>query len=164
MSEERLHSLVFKYGRVIIDQAHAYFDDPIEGVDTIYTCRKFLGVPDGAFLYTNTVLQEEIPQDVSYERMHYLLGRYEKTASEFYDEYVANNFLLANEPIKKMSKLTENLLHGIDYKRIKDVRTRNYEYLHRYFAKWNGLNLQETRGHLHILSYYTMDLLYGKNY
>ena len=36
---------------VIVDNAQAYFNEPIDGADTIYTCRKFFGVPDGAILY-----------------------------------------------------------------------------------------------------------------
>lgn len=100
-----------KLEKVIVDNAKAYFQLPLEEVDTIYTCRKFFGVADGAILYTDK--QFEIQErDESYERMHFLLGRYERTASEFYSEYVENNHFFANEPIKRMSRLTENLLHG----------------------------------------------------
>ena len=112
-----------KLEKVIVDNAQAYFQLPLEEVDTIYTCRKFFGVADGAILYTDK--QFEIQErDESYERMHFLLGRYERTASEFYSEYVENNHFFANEPIKRMSRLTENLLHGIDYEKICDCRTK----------------------------------------
>lgn len=80
LTEDRLTGLALKYGNVIVDQAQAYFDKPISGVDTIYTCRKFLGVPDGAFLYSDAKLDEELMIDESFERMHFLLGRYERTA------------------------------------------------------------------------------------
>lgn len=146
LSKEILFDLVTKYSNVIIDQAQAYFDKPIHDVDTLYTCRKFFGVPDGAFLYTKAQLEEELQMDESFERMHFLLGRYERTASEFYSEYVANNFLLRNEPIKKMSRLTENLLHGIDYKRVKDIRTINYGYLYENFGKINQLRVRKIQG------------------
>lgn len=55
----------------IIDNAQVYFDVPLEGVDTLYTCRKFLGVSDGAFLYTDTLLSKELPLDKSYDRMFF---------------------------------------------------------------------------------------------
>lgn len=90
-----------KYNRVIVDNAQAYFQMPLDGVDTLYTCRKYFGVSDGAFLYTDINLAREIPQDESFERMHFLMGRYEHCASEFYSEYVNNNKLFASEPIKK---------------------------------------------------------------
>ena len=37
------------------------------------------------------------------DRMNYLLGRFEKTASEFFREAQANNELFDNEPVKRMS-------------------------------------------------------------
>ena len=132
--------------RVIVDNAQAYFDEPVEGIDTIYTCRKYFGVPDGGFLYTDEKLLLELEQDVSFERMHFLLGRYEQTAPKFYGEYVYNNQLFATEPIKTMSKLTTNLLHGIDYALVKQRRTDNYKYLFEHLKEVNRLELIEIDG------------------
>lgn len=126
---------------LIVDNAQAYFQMPLKGIDTIYTCRKFFGVADGAILYTDAALDEELIQDESYERMHFLLGRYERNASEFYEEYVENNHFFANQPIKIMSRLTENLLHGIDYKFVEKQRTKNFNYFHKAFRDINQLNL-----------------------
>ena len=123
-----------------MDNAQAYFQEPIDGFETLYTCRKFFGVPDGAVLYTDK--QIEINEvDQSYTRMHFLLGRYEKTAGEFYQEYVDNNHLFKDEPIKRMSRLTENLLHGLDYELVKTRRTENFAYLHEQFKAVNQLKL-----------------------
>lgn len=146
LTHMQIQNLAQCYKRIIIDQAQAYFEMPVAGVDTLYTCRKFFGVPDGAFLYTDTAINEEVPQDESFERMHFLLGRYERTASEFYGEYAANNLLLSNEPIKTMSRLTNNLLHGIEYNRIKSIRTLNYSYLHSQLREINQLSLKDTEG------------------
>lgn len=125
---------------IIVDNAQAYFQEPIPGVDTLYTCRKFFGVADGAVLYTDKYIEVE-DQDESFERMHFLLGRYERSASEFYTEYVENNHFFKNEPIKRMSKLTENLLHGIDYEMVMRKRTENFSYLHEKLHSMNKLNL-----------------------
>ena len=70
-----------------------------------------------------------------------LLGRYERTASEFYDEYSKNNKFFLNEAIKKMSKLTLNILYGLDYKLIEERRTKNFEYLYNFFKNINKCNL-----------------------
>lgn len=131
--------------RIILDNAQAYFQEPIPGVDTIYTCRKFFGVADGAILYTDKLIEVE-EQDESFERMHFLLGRYERSASEFYAEYVENNHFFKNEPIKRMSKLTENLLHGIDYEMVRNRRIQNFCYLHEMFQSLNKLNLSVPDG------------------
>ena len=126
--------------RIIVDNAQAYFQEPLPGVDTLYTCRKFFGVADGAILYTDKFIEVE-ERDESFERMHFLLGRYERSASEFYAEYVDNNHFFRNEPIKRMSKLTENLLHGIDYEMVREKRTQNFAYLHDKFHSVNRLSL-----------------------
>lgn len=135
LTNEYLKSIKGK--RLIVDNAQAYFQQPIKNVNTLYTCRKFFGVADGAILYTDNKIEIQ-EQDQSYERMHFLLGRYEKTASEFYQEYVENNHFFANESIKKMSRLTENLLHALDYDNIRRIRTKNFEYLNK---KLQDINL-----------------------
>lgn len=146
ITREKMQTLIQKYNRVIIDQAQAYFDRPVVGAHTLYTCRKFFGVPDGGFLYTDGVLAENLPIDESYNRMHFLHGRFERSASEFYNEYAKNNELFETEGLKKMSKLTNNLLHGIDYKWVKDKRSENYHWLHQELGKSNNLKLRETEG------------------
>lgn len=131
---------------VILDNAQAYFRNPINGIDTLYTCRKFFGVADGAILYTDTLFNEDLQTDESFDRMRFLLGRYERSAGEFYSEYVENNALFNNQPIKKMSKLTENLLHGIDYDFVKNRRTDNFEFLHSNLGSINKLKLTVPEG------------------
>lgn len=131
--------------KIIVDNAQAYFQPPIAGVDTLYTCRKFFGVSDGAILYTDKHVEVK-EQDQSFQRMNFLLGRYERTAGEFYQEYVNNNRLFQDEPIKRMSKLTENLLHGINYEMVKNRRTQNFSYLHSRLQKTNRLSLSIPEG------------------
>lgn len=135
-----------KYKNIIVDNAQAYFEQPAGGADTLYTCRKFFGVPDGAFLYTDSRLDEELEQDESYGRMEFILGRFERPASEFYDKYARNNDMFAEESVKKMSRLTLNLLHGIDYSMVKEKRTRNYCRLHDKLKDINHLKLKITEG------------------
>ena len=142
LSDEEILSLKRKYDRVIIDNAQAYFQTPADGIDTIYTCRKFFGVSDGALLYTDAKLDKEFPVDESFRRMDYLLGRFERTASEFYAEYASDNDRFFKEPIKRMSKLTENILHGIDYDFIRKRRTDNFGIYHEELASVNKLDLR----------------------
>lgn len=140
---DEISEYVKRYNRVIVDNAQSYFQMPIPGVDTLYTCRKYFGVADGAFLYTDAKLNKELPLDESHERMGFLLGRFERPAEEFYSEYSANNKLFANEPIMQMSKLTDNLLHGIDYDAVEQQRRNNFEFLHKKLGRQNLLELHE---------------------
>lgn len=135
-----------KYSKIIVDNTQSYYQCPVEGVDTFYICRKYFGVPDGAFLYTDTMINRELPLDESYERMHFLMGRFERSANEFYGEYVANNRIFAKEPIKKMSILTENLLRGIDYDTVAQKRQDNFNCLNEELGNINGLIPQSVYG------------------
>lgn len=141
ISNDEIQTYVDKYHRVIVDQANDYFAVPLTNVDTFYTCRKWFGVADGAFLYTDYPLSEEFPQDESFNRMEFLLGRYERTANEFYNGYKENNKYFIDQPIKKMSKLTNNLLHGIDYRTVEGRRRDNFKYLHKRLGGLNKLKL-----------------------
>ena len=129
-----------QFERVIFDNAQAYFQKPVDGVDTLYTCRKFFGVADGAFLYTQERL-DGLERDESFDRMRFILGRFERTAGEFYKESADNNCQFADEPIKLMSRLTENLLRGIDYSVVEHRRSENFTYLHVLLREKNKLNL-----------------------
>lgn len=130
-----------QYGNIIVDNAQAFFEKPLQNVDTLYTCRKFFGVSDGGYLYTDTSLDEEIPIDVSYDRVHYILGRYEEGAAKFYKESSDNNRFFATEKLRYMSKLTHNLLCNIDYAFVEETRRKNFEYLHNELKTINRLNI-----------------------
>lgn len=139
LSNEEIKGYVEKFGRVIVDQANDYFAEPIPSVDTFYTCRKWFGVADGALLFTTSALDDELEVDESFNRMEFLLGRYERTANEFYSGYNTNNKYFIDQPIKQMSKLTRNLLHGIDYTFVEQRRRENYAYLHERLCSMNQL-------------------------
>ena len=146
MQNNTIKEFARRYQDLIVDNVQAYFKMPVEGIDTIYTCRKFFGVADGAFLYTDTFLKENLEQDESHNRMDFLLGRFERSASEFYSAYAKNNDFFETEPIKKMSKLTDNLLHAIDYEKVKKQREENFCILHNAFENINKLSLTVPEG------------------
>ena len=140
ISNDKIIKYKQKYPKLIIDNVQSYYQRPIAGVDTIYTCRKFFGVTDGAFLYSDVEL-DKLETDESFERIHFLLGRFERSASEFYGEFVSEEEKIGEWDVKRMSKLTSNLLHGIDYERVKGKRKDNYQYLHSSLGDINKLVL-----------------------
>lgn len=132
-----------KWSNIIVDNAQDFFFSP-EGVDTIYTCRKYFGVSDGAYLRLAEGVQEckqydALPLDESFDRMHFVLGRYERSASEFYKESADNNKLFADESPKRMSELTHNIMKAADYTKVEASRTENFAYLHDKLGKINQL-------------------------
>lgn len=152
LSDHDICKITSQFPRVIADYTHAFFQRPFKGIDTLYSCRKFFGVPDGAYLSPGDApgsLEEacqSLPVDRSYQRMHFLLGRFEAPASDFYQEYASNNELFASEPPKQMSRLTHNLLRAIDYEEAKERRSQNFAYLHNRLRRYNRLSVPMLSG------------------
>ena len=130
-----------QYPCIIWDNAQAFFQKPIKGIDTIYSCRKFFGVPDGAYLSTEKEYPGNLETDVSKDRMAHILGRYEEEASFHYAEFKENDRRFEELPLMYMSKLTHNLLKMINYDEAKKKREANYQYLHTKLGKYNCLYL-----------------------
>lgn len=150
------HAAVVKllniYGaKLIVDNTMAFYEKPLQGIDTFYSARKFFGVSDGAYLYTDTQLKEDLEQDFSFDRMIHLLKRIDISIEEAHIDFVANEKKLQNQPIKKMSKLTERILMGIDYEAIKNRRIENYLYLDSALKNENLLKINYPNGAVPLL-------------
>lgn len=139
LSNDIARKLKELHGNIIFDNIHAFFQRPVEGIDTIYSCRKFFGVPDGGYLSTDTVLDEPIPVDVSKDRMKHVLGRFEGSASEYYADFKANDHSFGALELRQMSALTRNLLRGIDYEAVRLRRNGNYQMLDQLLGACNGI-------------------------
>ena len=133
-----------KYDRIIFDNAQAFFQEPVEGISTIYSCRKFFGVPDGAYLAAEDV--PELDVDISKHRMAHILGRYEGMASDYYKDFRDNDKSFSNLAPGFMSRLTHNILRAIDYKKVKERREENFLSLHGQLKGANRLNIQPPAG------------------
>jgi len=126
---EAVQKLKEKYGNIIFDNVQAFFQRPVPGVDTIYSCRKFFGVPDGAYLATDAQLSEALPLDRSKDRMKHILGRYEETGAQYYSDFQENDESFYTLELREMSLLTRNILGAIDYEAVRRKRNQNYETL-----------------------------------
>lgn len=146
ISNKIIIKLKNKYKNIIIDNVQAFFQKPVNKVDTLYSCRKFIGVSDGSYLYTDAVLEEEIKEDQSKDRFTYLLGRLESNAQNYYDQYKENEMKLSTLPLLKMSRTTKSILGAIDYKKVQDARTSNFIFLNNRLKKLNRLKIKNIKG------------------
>lgn len=140
LSPDTIQELVQKYGHVILDNTQAFFSSPHENIDTLYSCRKFFGVPDGGYLVARDLTTPQIEEDRSMERMTFLLGRLEDGASSHYAEFRDAEDRAGSVPVRLMSKTTHDLLRGIDYKYVKNTREKNYLRLHSRLGALNQLS------------------------
>ena len=128
--------------KLIVDNAQAFFEMPIEGIDTFYSARKFFGVPDGAYLYTDSKLNEEFPKDISYNRLTHLFKRIDLGPEQAFEYFNDVERRLSNEPIKYMSAVTESLLSNIEYDKIIKRRRINFKFLHSHLGERNLLKFK----------------------
>jgi hypothetical protein len=141
LKDQYISSISGQVRNLIIDNAQAFFSRPVSGVDTFYSARKFFGVPDGAYLFTDQKSDESFDQDHSSERCAHLLARADSDAETGYPSFLKNEELLDNNPIRKMSRLTQALLGSIDYEEQKKRRQENFYSLHLALKDFNLLPL-----------------------
>lgn len=127
--------------RLIVDNTQAFYAKPIKGIDTFYTCRKFFGVPDGAYLYCDKELDEEIEQDYSYDRVAHLVKRIDLSAEDGFKDFRRVDDGLDNQPIRKMSKLSQRMMRSIDYEAAARRRRANFQMLLKALDKDNNIEL-----------------------
>ncbi len=139
LKQDCMERLASHYGQQLIaDNAQAFYAPALPEIDTFYSPRKFFGVPDGGYLYTDCLLEHELEQDASYNRMEHLLRRIDEGPEAGYAAFRGNSRQLAAAPICRMSRLTEALLANIDYEGAKKKRRTHYGILS---AALGGSNL-----------------------
>jgi hypothetical protein len=143
LCDDRVHRLSSQCRNLIVDNSQAFFSMPRPGVDTFYSPRKFFGLPDGGYLYTDTRLGRKMKPDRSHERCGHLLGRMECGAEKYYQIFTNNENSLSGIPIKSMSSLTRRLLKSIDYEHAIQRRKRNFEILHDKLARSNKITIRQ---------------------
>lgn len=136
-----VNKLASSYGEhLIVDCAQALFFEHINGIKTIYSPRKFVGIPDGGVAYIDGGINPcNYNVDESDGRMAHLYIRREKGPQAGYATFQENEKKLSIQPIKNMSLRTKTLLENIDFNRVKEIRRRNFRRLHKTLAPTNKL-------------------------
>ncbi len=135
-----VHNLSNKIENLITDNSQAFYCKPFKS-PTFYSPRKFFGIPDGAYLFTDKFLKLELKRDISYEKSIYLLKKFDLDSHKGYLDYKKAEKSFSVETIKQMSKLTQNILSSIDYEKIKLIREQNFKYLHKKLKNINELEI-----------------------
>ena len=130
------------YGvKVIIDNIPAYFSKPRIEVLNIYSCRKFIGVPDGGHVIGKEVIKKELPTYNTAENYYYLLKAFEQGSNASYEDYQLSEKRITEETkAYGMPKLTQKFLESVDYEYVQNTRYDNFQVLHKFLGESNRLN------------------------
>jgi len=121
----------FPRQRVIIDHSQAFYARPPECLGTLYSPRKFFGVPDGGYLVTRLQIEPPNERDTqSFERLKPLMVRLSEGPEAGYEAIQRARLSLKRQPPKIMSALTEALLRRVDYRNALLRRNDNFLRLH----------------------------------
>jgi len=144
---ENVNTLSNNINNLIVDNSQAFFYKPTKR-PTFYSPRKFFGVPDGAYLFSEKQIKEKLIHSVSHDKASYLLKRFDLSSEEGYEDYKKTEEAFTEEPIKLISHLTQSILSSINYEQIKKIREENFQYIHNHLQDLNelSLNTQNLKG------------------
>ncbi len=143
MSHARMKALADSYNHPIVDNCQAFFCKPIDKAKNIYSCRKFVGVPDGAYVIGKNAenFVDEYLQGYSSDTANFLFMRIEYGCEgKGYEARSINEHRIDSESCLKMSKLTHTILDGTDYDIIKIKRRKNFSIVHELLGGINKIN------------------------
>lgn len=130
--------------QVVFDHSQAFFNPPEDCLATIYSPRKFFGVPDGGLLVTSLDITEPEEVDIdSLARASHLIQRLAGEPENGYAAYQKNEETLNDFQPKKMSVLTERLLNSVNYEFVKNIRNENFASLHNKIGESNELKINQ---------------------
>ncbi|MDD2608886.1 MAG: hypothetical protein PHX60_04220 [Giesbergeria sp.] len=135
----------FNPEQIIIDCSQAFYSGPFQCLATIYSLRKFFGVPDGGLLVTSKDVVLPACQDVeSIKRCTHLLERLAFSAETGYESYKMAEASLDDPTPKRMSQLTQIIMATIDYSLIENKRSENFAFLQKELGSTNKIKIKDT--------------------
>jgi len=133
------------YGeRLIIDNSQGLFSPALAGIPTIYSPRKFVGVPDGGWLLNAPAGDWALPASQSSSHFDALLGRLEAAPEQHYAQFQRVETALAGAPVAAMSNSTRRVLDSLDYPSIMARRQSNLSVLAHALETHNRLDIVPT--------------------
>lgn len=133
----------FQFSKIIMDNSHSFYHKPImkENIYNIYSCKKFFGVPDGAYLIAKHLEVMKLKKTFSSENAQYLLKCLEHGTNYCYKEKKGVDNLIS-ENYGSMSVLAEKILSSIDYEFVKCQRINNLRIYEEAFANINSIEIE----------------------
>ena len=129
---------LFDPAQVVLDHAQALLSAPGDCLATIYSPRKFLGVPDGGLMFTRLELPLQTQVDRgSVERCRHLLLRADGQLDSGYVAFKQAEASLVDTAPRVMSELSRRMINSSDIDGMALRRCRNFELLHSHFSDIN---------------------------
>lgn len=144
LKDNFLRKISNKYAHVILDCTQAFFFEPVirEGINNIYSCRKFVGVPEGGYLVEKNTYARQLEPGSSWTQYGFLCKAHELGTNSAYQDSLENERQLG-ERKEGMSHLTQKVLQGVDYDLIARKRKENFKRMQELLGDINRLAIVE---------------------
>lgn len=129
------------YKNVIFDNTQAFYAKPFLPAYNIYSCRKFFGVNDGAYLIKEGIQRFPCERQYGYKEGDFLLKSLELGTNAAYSEYQNNEKNFEEKGLREMSVLAQKIMRGIDYSWVAEKRRQNFNTVHNRLKNLNELNI-----------------------
>ena len=144
MSNKTINSIVLYQKKyevdVLFDNSMAYFCEAIHDCYNVYSCRKFIGVPDGAYIKGRVLYGDDLKTYDTAKNYLFLLEASEKGSDKVYDDYLNNERRFDNNIIPyAMPELTRRIISLLDIEYIKQRRKANFQVLNDALGRYNQL-------------------------
>lgn len=133
--------------RIIVDASQSLYYRNENYRYSFFSFPKFIGVPDGGAAHLRNskedykTLYESLETAISYDRFLHLIKRIDLGAQAGYEDFRENMEALSSVSLKKMSRLTKNIVESVDFEEIRMKRRKNYLLFERELKDRNQLSL-----------------------
>lgn len=128
--------------RCVVDNSQALGAPAADCMGTIYSPRKFFGLPDGGILVTDhRITLPETIDSTSHKRCEHLLRRHDESPENGLADFRRAEDSLSGITHQQMSRLTRRLLAGIDREAAFKRRRANFAAVHTLFQPVNPFPL-----------------------
>lgn len=140
LCSENCNLLSKKYKNIIIDNSQSFYSKP-QGLASFNSLRKFFAVQNGAYLFTNKIVDIPLAQD----NLNLQPQIFHKNTEEF----IKNELTLNKEnSIKTISQTVEKSIDNINFEADINQRLQLYEKYDRIFHKYNKINLKASKSNI----------------
>jgi len=134
-------ALASETGNFIADLTQAFYFEPPKGCDAFNSVRKFVGAPDGGYVFGDFVSELDLPRQEVFSNCAHLLMRAEDKTEEGYRYFRANSDAMGVWEPERMSLLSEKILKSVSLEEIATKRRKNFLFLHERLESRNELKI-----------------------
>jgi hypothetical protein len=144
ISRRQSRQMEERYGeQLVLDLTMAFFRRPSSDQLAFNSCRKFFGVPDGAYLY-GIESDVQLKENQSFTTNHLHL-RSKGDLPNAYPEFLKNEGQIPSKPLS-MSEVSREVMAAVDYGEVAKRRSENFEFLHHRLRKDNNWSIPDLEG------------------